>query len=218
LPGVENRNGDRRPTGLYVGLGVKVAGSQVDFSQGGLVTTDRELDFAINGNGFFQVLVEADIAPGGIAYTRAGSFAVNGDGELVLANGSGRRLEPSITIPDDATGLDVTADGRVLVSVPGQVEAQEVGQLELAKFINPQGLSQIGENLFAETIASGAPTLNTPGQGGTGEVRNRFLEGSNVNPTFELIDLIRTQRAFEMNSQTIRAADETLRSVAQLRR
>ncbi|MEM1167094.1 MAG: flagellar basal-body rod protein FlgG [Planctomycetota bacterium] len=218
LPGVENRNGDRRPTGFYVGLGVKVSGTQLDFSQGALITTERELDVAIVGDGFFQVDVEDDLAPGGIAYTRAGNFSVNGDGELVLASSEGRRLVPGINIPLDATSVDITADGRVNVGIPGQDEPQQVGQLELAGFINPQGLSQLGENLFGETIASGPPVLETPGQGGLGEVRSGFLEGSNVNPTFELIDLIRTQRAFEMNSQTIRAADETLSAVAQLRR
>ena len=218
LPGVENRNGDRRPTGLYVGLGVRTSGTQLDFAQGALVTTDRPLDIAITGEGFFQVQVEADLAPGGIAYTRAGSFALNQDGEIVLANSEGRRLEPNIVIPDNATGIDVAADGRILAAIPGQQEPQEVGQLQLANFINPQGLTQLGENILAETTASGPPIVAIPGEEGLGETRSRFLEGSNVDPTFELISLIRTQRAFEMSSQTIRAADETLQAVAQLRR
>lgn len=218
LPGVENRHGDTRPTGLYVGLGVKVSGTQVDFSQGSLVSTERPLDFAVVGDGFFQVGVEEELAPGGIGYTRAGNFAINEVGELVLANANGRRLIPNIVIPEGYTAVDITSDGIVSVALPGQQQPEVVGQLELAAFINPQGLGQIGENLFGETSASGPPVVDVPGQSGIGEVRNNFLEGSNVNPTFELIDLIRTQRAFEMNSQTIRAADETLRAVAQLRR
>ncbi|MEC9373609.1 MAG: flagellar basal-body rod protein FlgG, partial [Planctomycetota bacterium] len=217
-PGVENANGDQRPTGLYVGLGVKVSGTQVDFTQGPPVTTDRELDLMIDGAGFFQVQVEDQRAPGGIAYTRAGNLTLNSDGELVLANDQGRRLEPNIVVPDDAEAIEVTRDGLVFVRQPGQQDPVQIGEIDLAAFINPTGLRQIGENLFAETAASGPPLTGEPGTDGRGGILQRRLEGSNVNPTNELINLIRTQRAFEMNSQTIRAADETLQSVAQLRR
>ncbi len=217
-PGVENANGDQRPTGLYVGLGVKVSGTQVDFTQGSLINTGQELDVAIEGKGFFQVQVEDDRGANGIAYSRAGNFALNEDGELVLANDQGRRIQPNITIPDGVEGISISTDGRVLALIAGDAEPQEVGQLELARFINPAGLKQIGENLFAETAASGPPTTANPSENGLGLLRQGFIEGSNVNPTRELIGLIRTQRAFEMNSQSIRTADESLQTIAQIRR
>lgn len=211
-PGTENAIGDRRPTGLYVGLGVRVAGTQVDFTQGALITTDRPLDVVIDGDGFFQVQIED-----GIAYTRAGHFALNADGEIVLANDQGRRLQPVITIDEDAEQISITADGKVLVRLPGDTALQEAGQIELATFINPAGLKQIGENLWVETDASGPPSTGNPGEDNRGLVRQGALEASNVDPTRELVELIRTQRAFEMNSQAIRAADEALRNVANLR-
>jgi flagellar basal-body rod protein FlgG len=217
-PGVENSNGDMRPTGLYVGLGVKVSGTQADFSQGSLVATGQELDVAIEGKGFFKVTVQKDLAEGGIGYTRAGNFTLNQNGDLVLANDQGRRLNPSITIPPNTEGVSITSSGQVLVQVAGSGQAQQIGQLELATFINPAGLKQIGENLLAETQASGPPTNGNPAQNGTGQLRQGFVEGSNVNPTRELIGLISTQRAFEMNSQSIRTADQTLQTLTQLLR
>lgn len=217
-PGVENSLDAVRPTGLYVGLGVKVSGTQVNFTQGGLLNTERELDVAIEGNGFFQIEVPPDYAPNGIAYTRAGNFSVNADGELVLANANGYRLEPGITIPDDATKIEITEDGRVLVFQPGDADPAEVGQIELATFINPAGLKQLGQNLFGETESSGPPITGNPTEENFGGLLQRFLEGSNVDPTRELVELIRTQRAYEMNSQSIRAADEALRTISQLGR
>ncbi len=214
-PGVENANGDQRPIGLYVGLGVKVAGTQVDFRQGTPVTTGREDDIMIEGSGFFQVEVEDGL--GGTAYTRAGHFARNSDGQLVLASDQGRRLIPEIVIDEDAEKVDILPDGRVLVRRTGETVAQELGPIEIATFINPAGLKQIGENLFVETPASGTPVTGEPGGEGRGRLLQGFLEASNVDPTRELVELIRTQRAFEMNSQSIRAADESLRQVAQLR-
>lgn len=218
LPGVENSNGDQRPTGLYVGLGVKVSGTQLDFAQGAPLQTGRELDLLIDGNGFFQVQVEDDRGANGIAYTRSGNFTLNRDGEIVLANDQGRRLEPIITVPQDAQKITVNADGRVFVLQPGQAEPTEVGQIEIAAFMNPAGLKQLGENLFVESAASGPPITGEPATENLGRLQSGFLEGSNVDPTRELIKLIRSQRAFEMNSNVIRAADETLRSVANLRR
>lgn len=216
-PGVQNNQGDQRPIGLYVGLGVKVAGTQLSFKDGSPLSTERDLDVMISGDGFFRV--QYPEAPGGIAYTRAGAFTLNSDGELVLASDQGRRLEPAITVPDDAIRpIDIRADGSVFVNVRGQTEPQEIGQLDTAAFINPAGLKQAGENLYFETGASGAPIVGEPGTDQRGPLLQRFLESSNVDPTSELIELIRTQRAFEMNSNTIRAADETLRNVAQLRR
>lgn len=216
-PGVENANGDMRPTGLYVGLGVEISGTQVDFEQGAPIATDRPLDVMIDGEGFFQVVVESDVGEG-LAYTRAGNFAVNVDGEIVLANSEGRRLDPPITVPEGATSITISDDGTVHVMLPGEIEPAEVGQFELATFINPAGLKQIGENLFLPSAASGPAELGQPLEGGRGSILQGFLEGSNVDPVIELVNLIRTQRAFELNSQSIQAADEALRTIGNLRR
>ncbi len=217
-PGVENAHGDERPTGLYVGLGVKVSGTQVTFEQGAPLTTDRPLDLMIDGLGFFKVSVDDSLGAGGFAYTRAGNFTLNSDGEVVLANDQGRRLDPSLTIPDDAISVTINADGRVFVLQPGQAEPTEQTQLQIATFVNPAGLKQVGENLFVETAASGPALEGNPGEDNRGRIQQGRLENSNVDPTRELIEMIRTQRAFEMNSNSIRAADETLRAVGQLRR
>ena len=217
-PGVENANDDQRPTGLYVGLGVKVSGTQLDFTQGAPIPTERELDLLIDGPGFFQVGIEDERAEGGVAYTRAGNFTLNSDGEIVLANDQGRRLEPTITVPEDAVGIQVSNTGAVYAIFAGDADSAQIGEIELAGFVNPAGLKQLGENLYAETEASGPPLTGEPGIGGLGTLQQGFLENSNVDPTRELIELIKTQRAFEMNSQSIRAADETLQTVTQLRR
>ena len=217
-PGVENANGDQRPTGLYVGLGVRVSGTQVTFEQGAPLATGRDTDLMIEGIGFFRVQVEDSLGNGGVAYTRAGNFSLNSDGELVLANDQGRRLDPSVTIPDTAISIEIDSNGRVFVLEPGVAEPQEVGQIEITAFVNPAGLKQVGENLFVETAASGPAIPGTPGEENRGRIVQGQLEASNVDPTRELIEMIRTQRAFEMNSNSIRAADETLRAVAQLRR
>jgi flagellar basal-body rod protein FlgG len=216
-PGVENANGDQRPTGLYVGLGVKVSGTQLDFAQGSPITTNRELDLFIDGQGFFQVQVQDELG-GGTAYTRAGNFTLNADGELVLANDQGRRLEPIIQIDDNVVQTTIDQNGRVFVLRAGETDLEELGQLELATFVNPTGLRQIGENLYLESAASGPPIVGEPGTENRGRLRQGILESSNVDPTTELIDLIRTQRAFELNSQVIRAADEALTQIGQLRR
>lgn len=215
-PGIESTSGDRRPTGLYVGLGVQVAGTAASFEQGSPVTTGRPLDVMIAGKGFFQVEVEDQTNRR--AYTRAGNFEVNADRELVLATDVGRRLIPRIEVPEDVSNITIAADGTVSASRPGQAELEELGVIELARFVNPAGLSQLGENLFGETAASGTPITGTPQLDGFGPLRQGMLESSNVDPARELVELIRTQRAFEMNSSTIRAADEVLRSVSQLRR
>jgi flagellar basal-body rod protein FlgG len=219
-PGVMNLNEDQRPMGLYVGLGVKASGTQLDFTQGAPQATDRPLDVLIDGSGFFQVAVEDSKGINGMAYTRSGNFALNSEGDVVLANDQGRRLQPTINIPATAIqgSISISADGRVTYLEPGNSEPSEAGQIELATFINPAGLKQVGENLYVETTASGPPTSGEPSQDDRGSLQQSFLESSNVDPTRELIELIRTQRAFEMNSQSIRAADEALRTIAQLRR
>jgi len=217
-PGVENANGDQRPIGLYVGLGVKVSGTHLNFEQGAPVTTERALDLLIDGQGFFQVTVDPDLGDG-VGYTRAGNFSLNSEGDIVLANDEGRLLEPNINVPEDIDGpITVRRDGTVFARTAGDTAAQEIGQIELALFVNPAGLRQIGENLYVETDASGPPIVGEPGLDGRGRIEQGMLEQSNVDPTRELIELIRTQRAFEMNSQAIRAADEALRTIAQLRR
>ncbi len=216
-PGVENANGDMRPIGLYVGLGVKVSGTQQNFENGSPLSTGNKLDIMIDGQGFFKVQTEQSLG-GGTAYTRAGNFTLNADREIVMANDQGRRLEPPITIPDNTISVDIDANGKVFATVAGETTPQEVGQLEIATFANPAGLKSEGENLWTETAASGQPTSGEPGVDSRGTILQGFLENSNVDPTLELIQLIRTQRAFEFNSNTIRASDEALRTVAQLTR
>lgn len=217
-PGVANGNGDQSPTGLYVGLGTRVTSTQQRFSQGPNIPTDRPTDVAIDGLGFFRVKVEDRIG-GGFAYTRAGNFAVSSEGELVLANDQGRRLEPSIRIPDDAIPpISIRPNGEVYVNKPGQTQPEQIGTIEIAAFINPEGLQPLGENLYAESAASGPPIVGQPATDQRGALVQNALEGSNVDPTKELIELIKTQRAFEMNSNTIKAADATLQQVANLRR
>lgn len=216
LPGTENAIGDQRPTGVYIGLGVQVSGTQLSFEQGSILPSPgRPLDIAIEGDGFFKVTIEDD--RGGFGYTRAGHFTLNSDGEIVLATDQGRHLEPNLTIPEDAKSISVGSDGTVSYTDATGLN-QKAGQITIANFINPAGLAQIGETLLVETDASGPPIEGVPGEQGLGQLLGGFLESSNVDPTRELISLIRTQRAFEMNSQVIRAADETLQAVAQLRR
>lgn len=216
-PGVENANGDTRPIGLYVGLGVKVSGTQQNFEEGSPMSTGNKLDLMIEGQGFFKVHTQQSLG-GGVAYTRAGNFTLNEDRELVMANDQGRRLEPPISIPDNATSVDIDSNGKVFVTVAGETTPAEVGQLEIANFVNPAGLKSEGENLWTETNASGQPISGEPGTDARGTILQGFLENSNVDPTLELIQLIRTQRAFEFNSNTIRAADDALRTIGQLHR
>ena len=217
-PGVENAIGDQRPTGLYVGLGVAVSGTQQDFTIGTPISTTSPTDMMIEGRGFFKVRVEDSLGNGGIAYTRNGNFVRNSEGDLVLANSDGRYLDPAINIPPEAENISVSADGRVTYTTGGDPNVQEAGQLAISIFVNPEGLSSIGSNLWVESAASGPPIDGEPSTENFGKIRSSTLEGSNVDPSRELIELIRTQRAFEMNSQAIRAADEMLQSVAQLRR
>lgn len=216
-PGIENDQGAKRPMGTIVGLGTRVSGTQLDFTQGSLVPAPDGFNWAIDGPGFFQVEV-GDLTGSGFAYTRTGEFFVNSDNEIVLGNSDGRRLEPGIIVPDDATDISIGVDGRIYATVPTEVDPQELGQVELVRFVNMAGLRQIGGDLFVETNASGPFIAGVPGEAGFGTIKDGFLEASNVDPVRELVDLIKTQRAFEMNSQTIQAADETLQVVSNLRR
>jgi len=178
------------------------------FSQGSIVSTDNSLDLAIDGGGFFQVL----LPDGQIVYTRNGAFARNNEG--ILTTNSGFIIQPETAIPAEATKINVSADGIVSVQVPEQVEAQEIGQLQLADFQNRTGLQPIGENFYVETTASGAPVLENPFAAGFGKIVQGALESSNVNVVQELVDMIETQRAYEVNSKAITSVDEMLRFVS----
>lgn len=215
LPGSQDRSSELTPTGVSIGLGVRLSSTQTDFEQGSFIQTDRELDLAVEGQGFLQVSDPS----GQVYYTRAGALNVNANGYLVVGSAyMGRLLEPPISIPEDAIGISISPEGIVAVKQPDNTQMTQVGQIELASFINPDGLLKIGENLYAETEASGSPTLSNPGQEGLGLLRQGALEGSNVEPVRELIELITTQRAFEMNSQIVKAGDEMMQLVSNLRR
>ena len=213
VPGTVDSNGLLTPVGITSGLGTKVQSTELDFTQGALEQTGQELDIAIVGDGFFQVRDATDIV-----YTRAGNFTQNAEGQLVIASADkGRLLDPPITIPPDATEIGISADGIVSVRLPGQQELTNLGQIQTTRFINPAGLLQQGENLFAETASSGPPLTGNPGIEGRGQLRQRFLEQSNVEPVRELVDLIKTQRSVELNSQVLQAGDLMLQLLAQLR-
>ncbi|MBB6226693.1 flagellar basal-body rod protein FlgG [Polymorphobacter multimanifer] len=196
-------------TGLGTGTGVRVAGIERIHSQGQLVNTEGALDLAIEGSGFFTVAM----LDGTQAYTRDGSFKLNVEGELVT--NAGLRLQPAIAIPEGAQSITIAPDGTVSVTIAGQAAPVEAGQIQLARFVNPAGLTPRGENLYTETAASGAPQLAAPGQEGSGSLRQGALEGSNVSTVQELVEMIETQRAYEINAKVINAADEMARYVTQ---
>jgi flagellar basal-body rod protein FlgG len=216
-PGVENVNGDKRPAGIQVGLGTRLSTTQADFTIGSPQSTGQDFDMMINGAGFFKVKILPDQGDG-FGYTRAGNFFRNRDGDLVLGNSNGPRLEPAINIPETVTGIEISIDGIISGFEPGAVEPTQLGQLEVSNFVNRAGLESIGGNIFTETTASGIPIAGTPGQGTLGTILHKYLESSNVDPVIELVTLIKTQRAFEMNSQTIQAADEALQVIGNLSR
>lgn len=216
-PGVPNANDEPIPHGIVVGTGVKVSGTQLNFEKGTVDPTGQPLDWQIEGEGFFQVTTIQDGAEL-TAYTRAGNFAKNAVGNIVLANSDGAVLEPPINIPADAIEVSVARNGELRVRQQGSNTLTTIGQVELARFVNPEGLKQIGRNLYIETDASGAPVTGTPQSDGMGAISQGNLEMSNVDPVRELIDLITTQRSFELNSQSIQSADESLQIVSNLRR
>ncbi len=209
-PGSASSQNTILPTGLMLGTGVKTVAIPKTFSQGTLQTTDNELDVAIQGRGFFQI----QMPDGTTAYTRAGNFALDQNGQVVTS-GSGFALQPAINIPIDAQSLTIGQDGTVSVRLQGQAAPSVIGNLQTADFINPAGLQPIGDNLFLETQASGAPTVGTPGLTGLGILRGGQLESSNVNAVEELIGLIETQRAYEMNAKVISAVDGMLQYISQ---
>lgn len=199
------------PTGLQLGLGVRPASVYRIHEQGTLRQTENQLDVAITGRGLFQI----DMPNGETAYTRDGTFQVNENGELVTVQGF--LVQPGITIPANATEIDINASGQVNVKIAGQTAIQTAGQIQLASFINPAGLEAIGDNLFLETEASGAPTTGNPQTNDLGSLRQAALEQSNVNVVEEITNLITAQRSYEMNSNVIQTSDEMLQTVSQLR-
>lgn len=216
LPGAEDQAGGLTATGTSIGLGTLVSSVQTDFEQGAFLETGNPLDLAIEGQGFLRV----QNTDGTDVYTRAGNLSINANGQLVVGSANVGRLVQGgeITIPQGAFQLSISAEGRVQYMIAGNNVPQDAGQLELATFINPEGLEKLGQNLFRETLASGPPQNSVPGQDGTGFIRSNMLEASNVNPVRELIDLITTQRSFELNSQAVQAGDQILQLVANLRR
>ncbi|MDT0618229.1 MAG: flagellar basal-body rod protein FlgG [Salinisphaeraceae bacterium] len=192
------------PTGLSLGTGVRVLATEKLYAQGNVVQTENPLDVAIDGRGFFQVL-QAD---GTTAFTRDGSFRVDSQGQLVTA--AGLALEPGITVPQGAQSISIGQDGTVSVQLPGQAAAQQIGALQLVDFVNPAGLQARGQNLLIETGASGPATPGTPGLNGLGSLNQGALESSNVNVVEELVNMIETQRAYEMNSRAISTVDDML--------
>ena len=207
--GAQSSENTELPSGLMLGTGVKVVATQKEHSQGNIVQSGNSLDVAIQGKGYFQVLHP----DGNIVYSRDGSFSLTADGVIVTA--SGYELQPSMTVPTDATSLTIGSDGVVSVLQSGNNTPTQIGQIELAYFVNPQGLEPIGDNLFRETNASGGVNTAIPGTDSTGTVIQGSLESSNVNVVEELVNMIETQRAYEMNSKAISTTDEMLAYVNQ---
>ncbi len=217
MPGSVNAQNELTPTGISVGLGSRVSSVQTDFRQGAFRQTNDQLDVAIEGDGFFQVLDSS----GDPVYSRAGNFSINADGNLVLGSAhNGRLVNPPINIPPEATFIEIGPNGTVSVQQPGQTQLANVGQIQIANFINPEGLLKLGENLYAETESSGPANISDPGDPGIGlgVLRQGTQEASNVEPVQELVDLITTQRSFELNSQAVQVGDQILQLIANLRR
>ncbi len=199
------------PSGVQIGLGVKTGSVYRIMTQGDMNNTGNKLDVAIQGRGYFEVTLPS----GDTAYTRAGNFSLSPTGQIVTSDGY--TVQPGITIPTDATDITISKDGQVQATIPGQTTPQVVGQLDLATFANEAGLDPQGDNLFLETAASGAPNVGTPNATGFGSLQQGFLETSNVNAVTEISDLITAQRAYEMNSKVITAADEMMSVTSNLK-
>ena len=208
-PGAQSTQDSELPSGLQVGTGVRIVGTQKNFNAGSLQTTEQPLDMAIDGRGFFQIL-QPD---GTTSYTRDGTFHLDSNGQIV--NASGFALEPAVIIPNDAQTFTVGRDGTVSITIAGNPAAQVIGNLQTADFINPAGLQAVGNNLFLETAASGAPQIGTPGLNGFGTTLQNTLETSNVSTVEEMVNMITTQRAYEKNSKVISTADQMLSFVTQ---
>jgi len=211
-PGTSTPGGSQVPTGIQIGHGTRTVSTQKIFIQGDFQHTQNELDMAIEGNGFFQIIQ----ANGDIAYTRSGNFKIDSEGRIVSPDGF--LLEPELTIPSDAMAISIGTDGVVSVLQPGQTAPTEVGTLELARFINPAGLQSMGRNLYTQTAASGDPITGVPGEDGYGTIAQGYLEMSNVSVVDEMVNMITAQRAYEINSKAIQAADDMLQTANNLKR
>ena len=208
-PGAQSSQSNQVPSGLQLGTGVRVVGTQKQFTSGNLQVTDQPLDMAINGRGFFEIL-----QPNGTtAYTRNGEFHLSADGEMVTADGL--VLQPAITIPQGALSITIGKDGTVSVLLSGNAAPTQVGNIQLSDFVNPAGLQAIGANLFIETAASGAANQGTPGINGFGSLEQGSIENSNVNIVEELVDMITTQRTYEVNSKVLQTTDQMLQFISQ---
>ncbi|QWR78815.1 flagellar basal-body rod protein FlgG [Candidatus Magnetomonas plexicatena] len=211
-PGAQTAEGMVSPTGEQIGLGVAPAAVGKIFMQGDIINTGNQLDLSIDGTGFFQILMP----DGTISYTRSGAFKLDKDGKIV--NDAGYPLEPEITVPTDTTAISISSDGIVTVLQNTQTTYSQIGQIELARFVNPSGLKAIGSNLFQETDASGTVDLGTASQNGFGSVSQGFLESSNVSVVDEMVNMIVAQRAYEFNSKAIQTSDEMLQTANNLKR
>ncbi len=206
-PGGQSSQDSTLPSGIQLGTGVRVASTQKQFAIGSFQTTERSLDLAIEGRGFFQIT----LPDGSVGYTRTGSFSVDQDGQLVSAQGY--VVEPAINVPQGSTGITIGGDGTVSAVVNGTTT--QIGNIQLADFINPTGLEAIGGNLYRETVASGAALQSTPGQNGLGAIQQGVLESSNVSVVEEMVNMVATQRAYEMNARVVSTADQMLQYIAQ---
>lgn len=198
------------PSGLQVGLGVQPVASERQFTQGNLQQTGNSLDLAIQGNGFFQI----QLPDGTTGYTRDGSFQMDSQGRMVT--NSGYVVQPGITIPANASTVTIGKDGTVTAAIPGQTSPQNLGQIQLATFVNPGGLDAQGGNIYLETAASGSPNVGAPQSSGFGSLSQGFVETSNVNVVAELVQMIQTQRTYELNSKAIQTSDQMLQNLGQL--
>jgi flagellar basal-body rod protein FlgG len=208
-PGAQASQETQLPSGLQLGTGVRAAGTQKMFTEGGLQVTDNSLDVAINGRGFLQIL----LPDGNVGYTRDGEFHLDANGQIVTANGD--PLQPAINIPDTAQSVTIGTDGTVSVALAGDTGVTQIGNVQLVDFVNPAGLQAVGGNLFRETSSSGAPQEGTPGINGLGSIEQGTLENSNVSVVEELVNMITTQRAYEMNSKVVSTADQMLQYISQ---
>lgn len=206
-PGGQSTQNTQLPSGLMLGTGVKVGSTEKLFTQGNIIQTGNNLDMAIQGQGFFQVLMP----DGSTAYTRDGSFQLDSNGQIVTSNGY--PLQPAITVPANTQSITIGSDGTVTATVAGSTTPTQIGTVQTANFINPAGLQPIGQNLFQQTAASGAATTGTPGLNGLGTLQQGALEASNVNTVESLVNMIETQRAYEINSKAISTTDQMLQYV-----
>jgi flagellar basal-body rod protein FlgG len=208
-PGAASSANTEVPSGLLLGTGVRTMSTQKFYTQGSIIQTENPTDIGISGKGFFEIL----LPDGGAAYTRDGTFQINSSGNLVTSNGF--QLQPAVTIPANSQALSIGEDGIISVVTPGATAPTQIGALQLADFVNPAGLQPIGDNLVKETAASGAAILGQPGLAGIGRTIQGALENSNVNVVAELVNMIETQRAYEMNSKAISTSDQMLQFASQ---